>query len=140
MKVATFEQQLQTIITIAVTLVHTDLNHERRNDRLKALQAVIDNYMQGVERWGMQNDDTRYQLTILRTCYEMAIWRLEYETHSCVKTRLRLLVEVCENALGVLRRKEDERRTMIRHMTAVTSVSVDDDYSPPPQDMDDIPY
>lgn len=136
MRVATFEQQLQTIMTIAETLVHTHLNHERRNDRLKALQAIIDNYMQGIER-GAWDGDKLYQLTILRTCYEMAIWRLEYETHSCVKTRLRLLVEACENALGVLRRKEDEMRTTIRHMTAVAE---GDSYDAPPADMDDVPF
>lgn len=132
MKVATFEQQLQTIITVAWTLVHVDLNHDRRNERLKALQAVIDNYIQNTERWGLMDDDTQYRLTVLRTCYEMAIWRLEHETHSCVKTRLRLMVEVCENALGVMQRKEEASRPW-----ATAKV---EPFNPPPQDMDDIPF
>lgn len=98
---SSYPEQLKTVRTLAQVIRQQHLNHEWRNERLSTLRALIENFM--ASRRSYDDVNVHHKIdghTNLRILLELAVWKLEHETHTCVKTRLRLLEETVDFFLG----------------------------------------
>lgn len=132
MRLATEQEELQIIKAIAQAISRVHHNHVHRNERLTALRTMIDYFYRG-NQWKPLNDHHH----ILRTCEHLAIWQMDHETHSDVRTRLRLIQEVCDMALREIERKEEEERqerqrhNLMPFAAAIEDIPMDEDSAPP---------
>lgn len=94
MKPLSAEQQLDAIIIMARTLMAEHTSHERRNERLDVVRRMIEDFIDYSDHTLSYLETTPAEHSdVLRTCYQLAIWKQNSETHTCVRNRLRLLVE-----------------------------------------------
>lgn len=108
MKVSNYETQLIVLKTILEAIVRQHYSHDRRNERLRNVQSLVDNYLNIQSYEG----DRQSQGATLKTIYDLCIWTLDYETHSSVKSRLRLALDVIDVALiKVMSEAAKERRS-----------------------------
>lgn len=95
MKPSNFVEMMQTLIILAKTIAIQQMNHEQRNNRLSVMRSMIEAFMDQHSRftWYTAADPLTENVT-LRALYELAVWRRDHETHTDMKQRLRLFVEV----------------------------------------------
>lgn len=139
MKPLSAEQQLSAIITMAATIMADRTSHERRNERLEVVRRMIEDFIDYSDRTLCYLGETpAAHSDVLRTCYQLAIWQQKNETHTCVRNRLRLLVEVALYGKSLIFHNRDllaaERRTaaLVRQ-----SNGTEPDNEDPPGAMDD---
>lgn len=100
MRVISTEEKVKVIIEIAETTRNTHMSHRHRNDWMSATQRILERYMdelssevfERAEIWSLYNG-------FFLTAYELFIWNSDKETHSNVKTRMRIVERMGELVL-----------------------------------------
>jgi len=97
MKVLTFREKVFVVRNIAKMLVYSHFSHERRNERLAAFQVLLESYIKDFTNSYYYDANEKWSfIRFFETCNELAIWQQDYETHICVKNRMRLIVDLCD--------------------------------------------
>lgn len=132
MYTATYDQQLSAIHEAMQTIARHWNSHERRDLRLSAVRFLIWRYLTGMHAGTAAE---QVQQTILRSLYEMSFPREEYETHSAVRARCWLIVEMCENAQQLYRKERDElQRSSRANLSSMWADALPDDDGDQPTD------
>lgn len=106
MYVADFDTMLSTVRAALLTIAKNQYNHQRRDERLQAVQRLIWHYMEMGHIKG--GDSTQYNA--LRQIYEMCFEHEPHETHTAVRGRCYLIIEMLELEINQHRKEKDEEQ------------------------------
>lgn len=107
MYTADYDTMLSTIRTAAQTIAKGHYNHSQRDSRLQALQRLIWRYTR------MHTADAEKH-NALRQLYEMCFGHVDYETHSDIRARCYLIVEMAELEIDQYHKQQEEARNKFR--------------------------
>lgn len=106
MYVANFDTMLSTVRAALLTIANNHYSHQRRDERLQAVQRLIWHYMEMGHIKG--GDSTQYNA--LRQIYEMCFEHEAHETHTAVRGRCYLIIEMLELEINQHRKEKDEEQ------------------------------
>lgn len=104
---ANYNQMLDGLQHIFEAIRLNHYSHDHRNERFCTIQNLIELWMTDLGR-GAYDYEVEEQIKVLRTIYDLSVWTLKHETHTAVKSRIRLIEEVILAA-----KLEDERKKKI---------------------------
>lgn len=141
MKMADFKEQLETIRLIAETIARQHNNHLGRDRQLEALRSLIECYMTNLTRvYAYTTEDWPIQKTTLQTIYDLCMPQVDNETHTSVKARIWLAVDVSNLALVRFNEQKYQAKRSYFEVRATEIVENAPDDFRPPSSVDDIPF
>lgn len=81
-------------------------SHESRNRQLSVIRGILDQWIPEFNSYTSQEDEERKTRPTLEAIYQLCIWQLDHETHTCVKDRLCL----AKNLIAIYFRRVEELR------------------------------
>lgn len=128
-KLYQFEANVRVVKQMAMLCQRLHCSHKRRSERLYSMRTVIED-MLDVERLDIWTEEMSHyeRVDFFGTCYEMARWDEGSETHTLVKNRMWVIIDLCEMMMSKI----------TKEMAAPVSVAEPMDL--PAQILADIPF
>lgn len=101
MKFATWEQKLRIIKRMLELIRKAHVNHDTRNRRLAVVRTFIEYWLEHSSSNFAGDLNWQGKVDTLETIYHSLIWSMDRETHSAVKDRLTIVIEMCEDELTI---------------------------------------
>lgn len=140
------ESLMKTLDLMLEAVIDSHQSHESRNKELSVIRGMLDNWLKDFNRYQSTEDEKAEARQTLEAVYQLCIWTLEHETHTCVKSRLYLARSVIRQYFGrvniaeLLKRAEFQRKYGTKTVEALEIELQGDDLVPVPDNNPDYPF